>query len=68
MYYTTKIIIPEWKAVGDATTYDNGAGIRLITAANRRNPPSCVDSRIHHCNLINNSYVVSLLQWLLLLL
>lgn len=29
-------------------------GIRLITAANRRNPPQCVDSKIHHNNLINN--------------
>merc|ERR1711871_1083569 len=26
----------------------------LITATNRRNPPSTVDSKIHHCNLINN--------------
>ena len=33
---------------------DNGAGIQLVTAANRRNPPQCVDSKIHHNNLINN--------------
>lgn len=49
------IILPEWKAVGDQTTYDNSKGIRLITATNRRNPPQCVDSKIHHNNLINNS-------------
>lgn len=37
-----------------ATTYDNTKGISLITASQRRNPPSCVDSKIHHNNLINN--------------
>ncbi len=30
------------------------AGIRLITSAIRRNSPQCVDSKIHHNNLINN--------------
>ena len=25
-----------------------------MTAANRRNPPQCVDSKIHHNNLCNN--------------
>ena len=35
-------------------TNDNDKGIDLITATNRRNPPQCVDSKIHHCNLINN--------------
>lgn len=49
------LIVPEWKPVGDAATYDNNKGIKLITATNRRNPPQCVDSRIHHNNLINNS-------------
>ena len=29
-------------------------GVTLITASQRRNPPQCVDSKIHHCNLINN--------------
>ena len=48
------IIVPEWKAVGGAATYDNVKGVDLITATNRRNPPSTVDSKIHHCNLINN--------------
>lgn len=51
----TLIVLPEFKAVGDATTYDNRRGIRLITACNRRNAAQCVDSKIHHCNLINNS-------------
>ena len=48
------IIVPEWKEIGSVTTYDNSKGIDLITATNRRNPPQCVDSKIHHCNLINN--------------
>jgi hypothetical protein len=41
--------------VGNAATYNNDTGIVLITSAGRRNGPSCVDSKIHHCNLINNS-------------
>ena len=48
------IVLPEWKAVCSATTYDNSKGISLITATNRRNPPACVDSKIHHNNMINN--------------
>lgn len=51
----TLIVLAEWKAVGDMTTYDNAQGIRLITASQRRNPAQCVDSKIHHCNMINNS-------------
>lgn len=43
------IVLAEWKPpVFDAE------GIRLIAACNRRNPPQCVDSKIHHNNLINN--------------
>lgn len=42
-----------WKIQG-ATTYDNTKGIALITASQRRNPPSTCDSKIHHNNLINN--------------
>ena len=49
--------VVQWKPVGDAATYDNDKGIRLVTATNRRNPPQCVDSKIHHCNLINNSKI-----------
>ena len=48
------IILPEWKPVGDPATYDNTKGVSLITATNRRNSPQYVDSKIHHCNLINN--------------
>ena len=43
------IVLAEWKPPVYATT-----GIRLITASIRRNPPQCVDSKIHHNNLINN--------------
>jgi branched-subunit amino acid aminotransferase/4-amino-4-deoxychorismate lyase len=51
---TNLLIVPEWKPVGDSATYDNEKGITLITATNRRNSPQYVDSKIHHCNLINN--------------
>lgn len=54
VYGTTLIILPEWKPTEGATTYDNTKGISLITTAVRRNPPSCVDSKIHHNNMINN--------------
>ena len=54
VYGTTLIILPEWKPTEGATTYDNTEGISLITSAIRRNPPSCVDSKIHHNNMINN--------------
>lgn len=43
------IVLAEWKP----PIYDAG-GIRLVTASIRRNPPQCVDSKIHHNNLINN--------------
>ena len=43
------IVLAEWKKPIYA-----GAGIRLITSAIRRNPPQCIDSKIHHNNLINN--------------
>jgi len=45
----TLIVLAEWKA----PVYDQ-AGIRLITASNRRNSPQCLDSKIHHNNLLNN--------------
>ncbi len=45
----TLIVLAEWKA----PVYDQ-RGIRLITASIRRNSPQCVDSKIHHNNLINN--------------
>ncbi|RMD99121.1 MAG: aminotransferase IV [Calditrichaeota bacterium] len=45
----TLIILPEWKP----PVYPS-SGIRLITASVRRNSPQCIDSKIHHNNLINN--------------
>ena len=43
------IVLAEWKA----PVY-NRDGIRLITSSWRRNSPQCIDSKIHHNNLINN--------------
>ncbi len=43
------IVLAEWKA-----PIYRAEGIRLITAAVRRNSPQCIDSKIHHNNLINN--------------
>ena len=43
------IVLAEWKA----PVYDP-RGIRLITSSIRRNAPQCLDSKIHHNNLINN--------------
>eukprot|EP00052_Salpingoeca_macrocollata_P020547 m.172963 g.172963 ORF g.172963 m.172963 type:complete len:566 (+) comp21289_c0_seq6:2045-3742(+) len=54
VYGSKLLIVPEWKPVEGAATYDNSKGVTLITASNRRNPPQCVDSKIHHTNLINN--------------
>lgn len=48
-YGPTLIVLAEWKAL----IYD-AEGIRLITSAIRRNSPQCIDSKIHHNNLINN--------------
>lgn len=44
------IVLAEWKPV----VYDNSAGIRVITASQRRNNPQFLDSKIHHNNLLNN--------------
>lgn len=54
VYGTTLIVLPEHKPVVSTVTYDNRAGVRLITSAQRRNPPQCLDSKIHHNNLLNN--------------
>ncbi len=43
------IVLAEWKE----PVYPAG-GIRLVTAATRRNSPQCLDSKIHHNNLLNN--------------
>ncbi|MEM1407148.1 MAG: aminotransferase class IV [Bacteroidota bacterium] len=48
-YGCTLIVLAEWKK----PVY-NTDGISLITSSIRRNPPQCVDSKIHHNNLINN--------------
>ncbi len=45
----TLIVLAEWKQ----PVYDPD-GILLITSSIRRNPPQCIDSKIHHNNLINN--------------
>jgi len=46
------IVLAEWKApvYGPA----GGAGLGLVTSSVRRNAPQCIDSKIHHNNLINN--------------
>ena len=43
------IVLAEWKL----PVYSD-EGIRLVTASTRRNTPSCLDSKIHHNNLLNN--------------
>jgi branched-chain amino acid aminotransferase len=43
------IVLAEWKA----PVYGND-GVRLVTASVRRNNPQCLDSKIHHNNLLNN--------------
>jgi len=45
----TLIVLAEWKP----PVYP-GKGIRVITASTRRNTPECLDSKIHHNNLLNN--------------
>jgi branched-chain amino acid aminotransferase len=43
------IVLAEWKP----PVYSD-EGIRVVTASTRRNTPSCLDSKIHHNNLLNN--------------
>ncbi len=45
----TLIVLAEWKP----PVYSD-EGIRVVTAATRRNTPECLDSKIHHNNLLNN--------------
>lgn len=45
----TLIVLAEWKP----PVYSD-SGIRVITASTRRNTPLCLDSKIHHNNLLNN--------------
>jgi len=43
------IVLAEWKP----PVYSD-EGIRVITSSVRRNTPQCLDSKIHHNNLLNN--------------
>ncbi len=45
----TLIVLAEFKPPVYA-----GDGVRLVTSSVRRNNPQCIDSKIHHNNLINN--------------
>ena len=45
----TLIVLAEWKP----PVYSD-EGIRVVTSAIRRNTPQCLDSKIHHNNLLNN--------------
>jgi branched-chain amino acid aminotransferase len=43
------IVLAEWKP----PVYSD-SGISVVTASTRRNTPACLDSKIHHNNLLNN--------------
>ena len=43
-----KLMCILWQAVGAMTPQ------RLVTSSIRRNTPACLDSKIHHNNLLNN--------------
>ena len=45
----TLIVLAEWKP-----SIYSGKELRLVTSNIRRNSPLCLDSKIHHANLINN--------------
>jgi branched-chain amino acid aminotransferase len=45
----TLIVLAEWKLPIYADS-----GIRVVTSSVRRNTPECLDSKIHHNNLLNN--------------
>lgn len=49
-YGPTLIVLAEWKP----PIHREKGGLRLITSSIRRNAPQCIDSKIHHNNLINN--------------
>lgn len=49
-YGPTLIVLAEWKP----PIHNEKEGLELITSSIRRNPPQCIDSKIHHNNLINN--------------
>ncbi len=45
----TLIVLAEWKP-----SIYSGKELKLVTSSIRRNSPLCLDSKIHHANLINN--------------
>jgi branched-chain amino acid aminotransferase len=45
----TLIVLAEWKSA-----IFHGKELHLVTSNIRRNSPLCLDSKIHHANLINN--------------
>jgi branched-chain amino acid aminotransferase group I len=49
-YGPTLIVLAEWKP----PIHAEKKGLSLVTSSIRRNPPQCIDSKIHHNNLINN--------------
>lgn len=49
-YGPTLIVLAEWKGM----LHGEKEGLKLITSSVRRNSPQCIDSKIHHNNLINN--------------
>lgn len=53
-YGPTLIVLAEWKPPLNEINKNRQKGLRLITSSIRRNPPQCIDSKIHHNNLINN--------------
>ena len=50
------IVLAEWKPLMDSSGQAVGAMTpqRLVTSSIRRNTPACLDSKIHHNNLLNN--------------
>lgn len=53
-YGPTLIVLAEWKPPLNQINENRDQGLKLITSSIRRNPPQCIDSKIHHNNLINN--------------
>jgi branched-subunit amino acid aminotransferase/4-amino-4-deoxychorismate lyase len=43
------VVLAEWKP-----PVFGARGLRLVTSSWRRNAPQCLDSKIHHANLLNN--------------
>ena len=53
-YGPTLIVLAEWKPPLNEINKNRSEGLKLVTSSIRRNPPQCIDSKIHHNNLINN--------------